>query len=80
MTTPLLSEQTVQLLQNQQLAKLKQLQPLLSRKLIFSLEEKIQQETKMLLQLLGHHTNIEAELGKYSLPLDSQYFEQIFLH
>ncbi len=62
--------------QSQLLVKL---QPHISRKLGFALEEKIKLQEQQLQQLLGQDKKQTDNLSKYTLVLDSQYFDQIFL-
>ncbi len=57
---------------------LERLRPKLSRKLYFSLEEKIEMQKKQLEELLGITKNKAKIIERYSNILDSQYFEQKF--
>jgi len=63
----------------QQSDMLASLQPHISRKLFFVLEEKINRQQAETQRLLGLDKNQRDNMSKYSFVLDSQYFEQIFL-
>jgi hypothetical protein len=58
---------------------LNSLRPHISRKLLFSLEEKLKAQERELNHLLGLDKNLAENRSKYSNVLDTQYFEQIFL-
>ena len=59
---------------------LEQLKPILSKKLYFTLEEKLLAEQRELEKLLGFQQGREETLSHYTFILDSQYFDQIFLN
>ncbi len=59
---------------------LESLRPVISRKLRFTLEEKLKNQKQELQRLLGLDKNLADNKSKYSNVLDSQYFEQIFLN
>ena len=59
---------------------LNDLRPIISRKLAFALEDKIKGQQQELQRHLGLVNKQSANLSRYTLILDSQYFEQQFLN
>jgi len=62
------------------LTMLKELLPLISKKLLFSLEEKLALEKEQLESFSGMTRKEQATRNLYSFVLDSQYFEQELLN
>lgn len=56
------------------------IKPNISRKAFYLMEEKIQEEQKRLQEILDWQEGRNSELSKYSLPLNTYYFEQEFLN
>lgn len=58
---------------------LESLKPLVSRKIYYAMEEKLAQEESKLKEILDWQNGKITKLSKYSLILDTNYFEQEFL-
>ena len=63
----------------QQKQMLKSLEPLISRKLYYWLEERLERHNRELENYMGFERQKKAALSGYSFILDRNYFEQIFL-
>ncbi len=74
-----LSKQRIQSLAVQRKQCLEGIKPDISRKLYFMLEEKLEKEQKNLEEILDWQQGKLSRLSRYSLILDSHYFEQEFL-
>jgi hypothetical protein len=59
---------------------LNSLRPEISRKVYYTLEEKIVLEEKQLQQILDWQEGRNSQLSRYSLILDSHYFDQEFMN
>ena len=74
-----LSQELITRTMERRLEILASLQPELSRKLFYSLEEKLAQEAKQLREILDWQQGRQSQLSKYTFILDPHYFEQEFL-
>lgn len=61
-------------------ALLNSLRPEISRKIYYTLEEKIALEEKELQQILDWQEGRSSQMSKYTFILNSNYFEQEFMN